>query len=219
MTCNSDNAATRCPRVEEWPPLHRRSWAAAFKKGGLFDEPGRAADWRPATTEKTRKGYGAWLNWMRARGGADCDLIDASRPEDFVTPDVVRAYIDHLAARRSSMTVYNRIQELYGAIRVMAPGRDWSWLKAAQDNLLGRARPSRNKLARLKDGALIEELGMRLMAEAEAAPKRDSRAGVGMTELQRALAFRDGLMIALLIRRPFRIKNFVSLKDRRQFHC
>jgi integrase len=32
-----------------------------------------------------------------------------------------------------------------------------------------------------------------------------------MTLLQRALAFRDGLMIALLIHRPFRMKNFPSL--------
>jgi site-specific recombinase XerD len=32
-----------------------------------------------------------------------------------------------------------------------------------------------------------------------------------MTVLQGALAFRDGLMIALLIRRPSRIKNFASL--------
>jgi integrase/recombinase XerD len=31
-----------------------------------------------------------------------------------------------------------------------------------------------------------------------------------MTALQRALAFRDGLMIALLARRPFRLKNFNS---------
>lgn len=211
MTRNVGYHATRCPRVEEWPPLHRQAWRAAFRKGGLFDDPGRARNWRPATIEKTRKGYGAWLDWRFGHGGADAASIDASRPDDPVSPSAVRAYVDHLAQFRSSMTVYNRIQELYDSIRVMAPDRDWTWLKAAMDILRGEARPSRNKLARLKEASRIEELGLTLMAKAEAAPKRDYRAGLGMTELQRALAYRDGLIIALLIRRPFRIKNFDSL--------
>jgi integrase len=109
------------------------------------------------------------------------------------------------------MTVFNRVQELYDAIRVMAPGRDWTWLKMAQRNLRARAKPIRNKLARLRTADELEELGFALMAEAETAPYWHYHDGTGMTVLQGALAFRDGFMIALLVRRPFRIKNFASL--------
>ena len=79
-------------------------------------------------------------------------------------------------------------------------------------SLRADARPSRNKLARLQDAEALEELGLKLMEEAEAAPERNYHTHVGLTALQRALAYRDGLMIALLIRRPFRIKNFHSLR-------
>ena len=48
------------------------------------------------------------------------------------------------------------------------------------------------------------------MAQAEAAPRR--RRGAGLTDLQRALMYRDGLMIALLIRRPIRLTNFCALR-------
>jgi integrase/recombinase XerD len=88
---------------------------------------------------------------------------------------------------------------------------EWTWLKAAERNLRARAKPSRDKLARLRSADALEALGMKLMAEAEADPGRNYHSDTGMTALQRALAFRDGLMIALLVRRPFRLKNFDSL--------
>jgi len=57
----------------------------------------------------------------------------------------------------------------------------------------------------------LEALGLKLMRDAEAAPERNYHRAEGLTGLQRALMYRDGLMVALLIRRPFRIKNYYSL--------
>jgi integrase/recombinase XerD len=211
LTLDPAILARRCPRFEEWPPLHCRAWEAAFAAGGLFDQPGPATRWRPASAKKARLGYGAWLRWRSGQDDADVERIEASRPEDLISREAVLAYVGHLASVNCSMTVFNRIQELYDAIRVMAPGRDWTWLKMAQRNLRSRARPNNDKLARLQSADKLEDLGFSLMAEAEGAAYRDDHDGAAMTLLQRALAFRDGLMIALLIRRPFRIKNFVSL--------
>ena len=191
---------------------HLRAWEAAFAAGGLFDLPGAASRWRPASSRKTCLGYDAWLRWRRTRKDGDTAKFDASRPEVLVSRAAVLAYVEHLTSLHSSMTVYNRIQELYDAIKVMAPGHDWSWLKMAQRNLRSRAKPENNKMGRLQPADRLEDLGFSLMAEAEAAPFWQHPDGGGMTLLQRALAFRDGLMIALLIRRPFRIKNFVSLE-------
>jgi integrase/recombinase XerD len=124
---------------------------------------------------------------------------------------VVIAYVEHLSTVNASMTVFNRIEELYDAIGIMAPDHDWTWLNMAQRNLRSRARSSKNKLARLQTAEKLDELGFSLMAEAETAPYWKDHDGTGMTLLEGALAFRDGLMIALLIRRLFRIKNFSNL--------
>jgi len=136
------------------------------------------------------------------------DLIDISNPEDLVTQELVSNYILDLLNSRSSMTVYNRIQELYDCIRVMTPNSPkshWAWLKNAWMNLRLDAYPARNKLLRLKEADQLEDLGFKLMSAAEAVQNNS------LTQIQRALMFRDGLMIALLIRRPFRIENFYSL--------
>jgi integrase len=191
--------------------LHRRAWEDAFATGDLFDAPGPATRWRPASAKKTRLGYGAWLRWRLRQNDADVARIEASRPEDLVFPEAVLAYVGYVSTVNSSMTVFNRIQELYDAMRVMAPGRDWTWLKMAMRNLRCRARPSNDKLARSQTAEKLDELGFALMAEAETAPYWNYHDGTGMTLLQRALAFRDGFAIALLIRRFFRIKNFSTL--------
>jgi integrase/recombinase XerD len=206
--CFSPNSAP----LESWPLAHQQAWRRAFVPGGLFDAPGLAANWRPDSTKKTRKGYGVWIHWNQRRRPEILVTMETSRPQDLVTHEAIRAYVEDLRAINSSMTVYNRIQELHDAIRVMAPSAvEAEWLKIAFHNLRQDAKPSRNKLARLQSAGALEALGMRLMAQAEAAPASDSRLGDGLTLLERALAYRDGLMIALLIRRPLRIKNFVAL--------
>jgi hypothetical protein len=128
-----------------------------------------------------------------------------------VSREAVLAYVEHLSTVNASMTVFNRIEELYDAMRVMAPKHDWTWLNSAQRNLRSRARPSKNKLARLQTAEKLDELGFSLMAEAETALYWNDHDGTAMTLLERALAFRDGFAVALLIRRFFRIKNFSSL--------
>jgi site-specific recombinase XerD len=203
-------ASFRHPRLEDWPSLHGRAWARAFEEGGLFDARGAATKWRPASAKKTCAGYGAFLHWRLSQKDMDTAKIESSRAEDLVIRESVLAYVEHLMQVNSSMTSYNRIRELYDAIRIMAPDRDWTWLKIAQRNLRSRAKPARDKLARMKSTEKLEDLGFSLMAEAETAPYWGDDAG--MTLLQRALAFRDGLMIALLIRRLLRIKNFASLR-------
>ena len=204
-----------CIPIADWPERHQVAWKTAFNPGGLFSKPSKASGWRPASINKTRKGYGIWLSHRKAKAGLSVKGLSESAPEDLVTQDAVSAYIDDIRAiGSSSMTVYNHIQELYDAIRILTPhlpDDHWNWLGNAYKNLRSDAHPSRNKIERLKHADQLEGLGLELMAKAEATPKRDYRAKSGMTELQRSLMYRDGLICALLARRPFRIKNFYSL--------
>ena len=205
----------KCIPMADWPERHQVAWKTAFNPGGLFSKPSKASGWRPASINKTRKGYGIWLSHRKAKAGLSVKGLSESAPEDLVTQDAVSAYIDDIRAiGSSSMTVYNHIQELYDAIRILTPhlpDDHWNWLGNAYKNLRSDAHPSRNKIERLKHADQLEGLGLELMAKAEATPKRDYRAKSGMTELQRSLMYRDGLICALLARRPFRIKNFYSL--------
>jgi len=205
----------KCIPLPAWPERHQMAWRAAFNPGGLFSTPSKASGWRPASINKTQKGYGLWLSHRKAKAGLSDEALGAGAPEDLVTKDAVLAYIEDMQTiGSSSMTVCNHIQELYDAIRILTPhlpNDHWDWLGNAYKNLRSDSHPSRNKIARLKHADQLEGLGLELMAKAEAAPNRDYRAKVGVTELQRAQMHRDGLICALLARRPFRIKNFYSL--------
>jgi hypothetical protein len=205
----------KCIPLADWPEQHQLAWNAAFNPGGLFSKPSKASGWRPASVNKTQKGYGIWLSHRKAKACLSDKALGSSAPEDLVTNDAVLDYIEDMRAiGSSSMTVCNHIQELYDAIRILTPhlpNDHWDWLGNAYKNLRSDAHPCRNKIARLKNADQLEGLGLKLMAKADASPKRNYHSKTGMTELQRALMYRDGLMCALLARRPFRIKNFYSL--------
>ena len=205
----------KCLRFQVWPERHQVAWRAAFNPGGLFSKPSKASAWREASVNKTHKGYGIWISHSKARAGLSDDALGTSAPEDLVTRDTVSAYIENMRAiGSSSMTVCNHIQELYDAIRILTPhlpNNHWDWLGNAYKNLRSDARPSRNKIARLKHADQLEALGLELMAKAEAEGSRNYQSKSGLTELQRAQMYRDGLICALLARRPFRLKNFYSL--------
>ena len=205
----------KCIPLADWPEQHQLAWNAAFNPGGLFSKPSKASGWRPASVNKTQKGYGIWLSHRKAKACLSDKALGSSAPEDLVTNDAVSDYIDDMRAiGSSSMTVYNHIQELYDAIRILTPhlpDDHWDWLGNAYKNLRSDAHPIRNKIARLKHADQLEGLGLELMAKAEAEGSRNYQSKSGLTELQRAQMYRDGLICALLARRPFRLKNFYSL--------
>ena len=120
-----------------------------------------------------------------------------------MTRERVAAYVARLRAERAPYTVLCRVQELYDALRVMAPEAEWGWLARLYYALKAQARPTRDKASRLRSIDELAALGERLMDEAEIAPDWSAR--------RRAVAYRDGLMIALLAYRPVRLKNFAMI--------
>jgi integrase/recombinase XerD len=200
MSDTRDHPPLRCLTLPEWPERHRQAWEVAFADSDLLGEAGPAARWSASSCRKTRNGFGLWLSWC-ASGGIDPDVALA----DLVTPERVRAYLlDLVAFGRASLTVTCHAQELYDAVRVMAPDVDWSWLMKVHKAQRARSHPERDKLGRLRPAADIEAVGLRLMAEAEAATH--------WSDQRRAVHFRDGLMIVFLIRRLLRLKNFAALR-------
>ena len=94
----------------------------------------------------------------------------------------------------------------------VAPECDWSWLVDMKNRLCARARPSRDKTAKIRSSEDLFELGLSLMQSEEGFTCR-------YTPLAAEIRYRNGLLIALLAARPIRIKNLASLELGRHLTC
>ena len=82
------------------------------------------------------------------------------------------------------------------------PRRDWTVLARVYKHLKRTAKPSRDKLSRMVPATDLLSLGIRLMETCESGPPQ---------RVYKATQFRDGLMIALLICCPMRLRNLTEI--------
>ena len=191
---------TRRSFTKDWPDRDRILWEGGVEPGDLFENGGAGASWSAASRLKVAYGYNSWLLWLAAK-----DLYDPNiSPADRVTRERVAAYVSELSAALAPYTVLSRVQELYDALRVIAPEWNRNWLTQICRTLRAQVRPARDKFSRLKPIDELTALGERLMEEAETASEWSAR--------RRAVAYRDGLMIALLAYRPIRRKNLAMMR-------
>lgn len=190
----------RCLKVEDWPAREREAWNAALKKGSVFDKHGRASHWKPLTILANAKSYGRWLSWLAHEGKLD----PHAGPCQQLTRENVDRYMDYLTGMVSTGMTAHRLGDLYTVAKALMPAEDWSWIKAAWYRLRHDAKPVKNKAARVVNARDLFCFGIDLM-------KRADR-GEAPSAFFQALAYRDGLMIALLAARPLRRENFVSIK-------
>ncbi len=188
-------------RAALWPQADRTAWNAAFDEGDIFDGRGPAAHWSAGSRRSVASGYGRWIGYLTSMEPGALALP----PADRVTRGRLRCYLDHLSAEISPAGTFNYAKHLYDAIRVMAPECDWDWLKAIVWRLDGRA-PRRNKRSRMVPPGQLIRLGIGLMEQAQ--PQIEG--------LNAAIAYRDGLIIALLACRPIRRRNLAALSIGRQ---
>ena len=150
-------------RFDDWPDRDRCDWERAIADGDIFDERGPGATWSEGARCTVGRGYGRWIGHLRA---SRPDLLDCS-PADRVTPGHVRAYVDMLNAGISPAGTFNYVKHLYDAIRAMAPGRDWTWLKDIAWRLNRYVIP-RPKRGRMVDAERILDLCEHLLDEGRA---------------------------------------------------
>ncbi len=192
--------ARRCRKLPEWPEADRRAWEAAVTPGGLLDETGLAAHWRPATRKSVQDAYGRWLTFLDLNGWLD----EGAAPDQRLTPDRLRGFIAELQTTVASLTLRNRIRDLEQALRVMAPGAAFPYLRRARARLKARGRPTRSKRAQIRSSRELLQLGLDLLHQAEH--------GAVARPLWRAALYRDGLMILMLTCRPLRRGNLAGLR-------
>ena len=188
-----------CMKVGLWPAQDRALWNAALVPADPFEPGGGTrAGHSAASNRKTERGYGRWLTWLAATGQLDA----AVPPDERITRDRVMAYTAHLAdIGNSSQTIMCRLQDLGDMAHALVPQLSRSFINRIAAHVRARHMPARDKRSRLAMTDELVALGFRLMAEANTEP----------TSRLAALAFRDGLVIALLALRPLRRKNLAAL--------
>ena len=115
-------------------------------------------------------------------------------PAERATREWVSAYYRELKETRSPFSVQGRIQELGDALRVMTPGMKFAWISRGAGRLRTRARPVKDKRARLQSPARLAELGLQLMDVADR----------GEVTIEAAMALSRRAHHCLLAYRPLR---------------
>ena len=203
----ADHQPVRCLKLAEWPDEDRLAWAKAIGDDDQLEEPGLFADLRPATISMLESAYGRWLWSRHVQGALSPDASPASR----ITRKAVAGYLAELRARNAPLTVAHRVLRLERVARAFAPDADWRWLRRLVNRLFVRAKPVRDKRARMRPASEVFAAGLQMMAEAEAGSFTSSK--------KQALAFRDGLLIALLAARALRAANLASMEIDRHLRC
>src|SRR5262249_29619539 len=191
---------TKCLPIALWPPADRAASEAAMRRPDPFEDAGIANRWSAAARRKTACGYGRFLFWLLERGELDVTADPAAR----ITHKRLTSYLEDLRSVNRGHTIHNRIQELGDAMRVLAPDREWSFIRRAAARLRADAVPARDKRGRLPPIAEIVAQGYRMMARAERPGAR--------SELARAALYRDGLLLVFLAYHPLRLRNLSSLR-------
>jgi site-specific recombinase XerD len=184
--------------IDLWPSADRVAWHEACRPSVRLKRGGPASHMRTVTQEMLKKRAGYFFDFLSRSGRLEMNAPAGAQ----VTPENVEAYVAELKGRVNSVTVYGSIQKLRRFVQLVAPGRDLEWLIEIERQLFSEMRP-RSKWGRVVFTDVLEDAGLKLMADAEASKR---------PELTRAATFRNGLMIALLARCPIRLKNFAALE-------
>ena len=184
-------------RPSRWPSPDSEAWDRALTAREVFDDHNAATRWATVTRQTVALSYGRWLGYLNELG-----MLDGT-PGSRVTPEAVAGYVAHLRATVQPTTVLNYTKHLFDAIRAMTPDQDWRWLrKIAAGLAYGLVPACRSKPVVSADR--LYSLGRELMERADN--------DVELKRVERAIVYRDGLMIALLAARPLRRSNFAHLR-------
>ncbi|RMF11689.1 MAG: site-specific integrase [Alphaproteobacteria bacterium] len=187
-------------KLEDWPEADRTLLDRLTAKGDIFDDPGPYCDWSRGTRRLRLQGYGQWLSYLARCHAGELHL----EPVERIRKDTVAGFIAECDARLKPRSTYNLATSILVIALGAAPGLDWSWLARVQRRL--RARLDNETLAQapaISAGGVFN-LALERMRKVE----RDH----ALTDLRRAIRFRQALMIAFLIARPVRRRALLAMK-------
>ncbi len=188
-------------RLAAWSLPDQQAWARAQQAGGLFDDDGGLlAQHPPERRRRIAKAYGRWLAYLVSQGQTprDCGWRMTANPT------LLQGFVSCLDAV-APITARGYLTDLLTACRALAPGMDFALLHRAVRHSWRHAKPVIDRQSQLLPARDLYQLGHQIMDEASMLP----------TPIAQANAYRDGLMMALLIACPLRIRNFAQIRHDR----
>jgi hypothetical protein len=198
----------RCWRFGEWPAVDQAAWTRGCTLVAPYEDPYGArragSTLRPDTLAKIARGYGRWISFLDARGELDPDqppLVRATRRR-------LRAYFHVLrTAGNADYTVIGRFDELRKAMRILAPGKDVSWIDKPGGVSIYMLLPKTRRPMLVPDSGVLLAWALDMMDEARVKPTAPRR---------RLTDYRDGLLLAMLAARGRRLRSMSLLRPGRE---
>lgn len=180
----------------DWPATDRHLWEQAFCQDDPF------SDVRLAKASQDR----CMWSWRRFLGFLKTDEPEAleTSSAERLTAERVKLLVARLRETNAPNSVAAVIDGLYMAARAMMPNQDWDWLRKIKTRLHA-AVPVRSPVGPVITSVQLLEFGLKLMIENRPEP------GLPL-DVHKAVAYRDGLMCALVAFAPIRPKNLSSLQ-------
>jgi integrase/recombinase XerD len=147
--------------------------------------------WSAATIRSAQQAYGSFLKYVSDHWSSND-----------VTPEAVALWAEDMLSRMTALSAGNRVRDLWYALRLMYPERDWRWLGEDAASLLSEATPTREKQSSMADVKEIRRAAISRMRRAETRPKTSTT----------ALEFQDGFIMLLLAYRPIRRRNLAETR-------
>jgi integrase/recombinase XerD len=191
--------------LNEWPQADREVFRVVYEPGDVFDDTaGPGAHLSEGSRRMIRSTYRRWLGFLKAKYPDELSM----RPHERITPERVRAFIEHLSMGIRPSSVAIAAAHLYDAARLIAPSTDWAWLRAIKSRLTSSARPM-DRFDRLVHPVQTLNFGFELMDNALMLPTSGRK--------QREIQYRDGLLLALLSLWLLRRRSITALTVSRHF--
>lgn len=167
-----------------WPPIDLQLWGQGTAPGDQLDDPKHADGLKPKTVAGARKGYGCLLAFLAEAGPLD----PAIGPAERVTHQALSAFVRALRACNNPNSIKQRLFQVRIAMRIMCPEIDTRWIVRPRGRSLDEWFPAPPRRRDPPDAPELLEWGFGLMAEA----------GTDLGRHRSLIAYRDGLMIAVL---------------------
>jgi integrase/recombinase XerD len=143
---------------DRWPGEDRSRWQAAFHVGDWFDEAGPGAHLAPSTRKVQWESYARFLGFLSRQHP---DLLNQP-PEDRIDRCVVADYVAWRRSNCGDFAISIDLDHLRGALKLMCPGVDWSWLLTITKRIAAGA-PRRRPKYNLVTSERLYALGLQLM--------------------------------------------------------
>ena len=193
-------AKPRCLRLDLWPEADRTAWEQNQAPGNIFRTRAAPPPWSDSTIRKARKSYGVWLAFQMDQDDWDPTEAPAAR---VIVPRLRALYWFLRDAGNSPITITGRFDDIRRALRLIAPERDWCFVRRPDGDAIRTLQPQTPRPKPLPpDAGVLADWACQMMDEAMAGPD-------GMEQW---LRYRDGLFMAMLAWRARRLRSMSLLR-------